>query len=56
MTKKITLDVEDALWSEFKQKIPRCITLNDSIIKLVEISLKNNNWVKWFWEGENGKI
>lgn len=37
---KYTLEVDDELWEEWKDTVPRSKTLNDRIVKLIEEDLK----------------
>jgi len=41
--KKLNLIVEDELWEKFKLKVPRGMTLNDAINKLIEMFLNGND-------------
>ncbi len=42
MTKKIILDVNDDLWSEFKKTVTRDQNLNEAIVELIEEKLQKN--------------
>lgn len=41
--KPITLEIEEELWIKFKEKLPRTITLNDGIVKLIEKEVENDH-------------
>ncbi len=34
--KPITLEIDSKLWMRFKESIPRTITLNDALVRLIE--------------------
>lgn len=34
--KPITLEIDDELWSRFKSSVPRTITLNEAIVRLIK--------------------
>jgi len=36
MAKVLLLDIEKDVWNEFKDNVPRSITLNDAVVKLIE--------------------
>ena len=38
--KPITIKIEEKLWVDFKNKIPRTITLNEAIVSLIEKEVK----------------
>ena len=38
--KKITLDIEDAIWFKFKSIVPSSISLNDAIVELIKEKIK----------------
>lgn len=43
--KPITLEIDEDLWIEFKNRVPRTITLNDAIIKLIEMEIKEGEYL-----------
>ena len=34
--KPLTLEIEKEVWEEFKERIPRTITLNDKVVELIK--------------------
>ena len=34
--KPITLEIEKEVWEEFKERVPRSITLNDKVVELIK--------------------
>jgi hypothetical protein len=36
MAKVLTVNIEKKLWIKFKERVPRSITLNDAVVKLIE--------------------
>ncbi len=34
--KPLTLEIEDALWQKYKEKVPRTLTLNDAVVELIK--------------------
>jgi len=38
--KPITLEIEKNLWDKYKMRVPRTITLNESLIALIEKEVK----------------
>jgi hypothetical protein len=45
LIKPITLEIDKKIWDEFKQLVPRTITLNDALVQIIEdrIRLENQN-------------
>lgn len=42
MIKPITLEIEKELWLDFKQTVPRTLTLNQAIINLIKKEVDAN--------------
>lgn len=40
LIKPITLQIKKELWENFKKSIPRTMTLNNALIKLIEREIK----------------
>ena len=34
--KPLTLEIEEKIWTQYKLTVPRDITLNDSVVQLIE--------------------
>lgn len=41
--KPLTLEIDKKTWDKFKEKIPRTITLNEAVVKLIEKEVKNGS-------------
>lgn len=42
LIKPITLEIDEDLWTKFKEKVPRTIRLNDALISLIEKEVGDN--------------
>ena len=39
----ITLEIDENVWKEFKERVPRTVKLNDKLVELIERELQNKH-------------
>ncbi len=43
--KPLTLEIDKKVWAAFKDHVPRTITLNNAIVKLIEFEMKEGEYL-----------